>query len=67
MAVVSSAAGSEPAPGGGSVMQKQERMAPVARGRSQRSFCAGVATTSIRCMLPSSGADRFMASGPRTE
>ena len=39
-AVVFSADGSEPAPGAGSVMQKQERMSPRASGRSQRSFCS---------------------------
>ena len=43
-AVVFSADGSEPAPGAGSVMQKQERMSPRASGRSQRSFCSCVAT-----------------------
>ena len=66
-AVVLSAAGSEPAPGGGSVMQKQDRISAEASGRNQRSFCSGVATTSIMCMLPSSGAEMFMASGPSTE
>ena len=39
-AVVFSADGSDPAPGAGSVMQKQERMSPRASGRSQRSFCS---------------------------
>ena len=34
---------------------------PLASGRSQRSFCAGVATASSRCMLPSSGANTLSA------
>ena len=36
-------------------------------GTSQRSFCAGVATSSIRWMLPSSGAWMLSAVGPRCE
>ena len=62
-AVVFSAEGSDPAPGAGSVMQKQERMSPLASGRSQRSFCSGVATTSSRWMLASSGAKMCIATG----
>ena len=65
--MVDSAAGSDPAPGGGSVIAKHDRIAPDASGFSQRSFCASVPTISMRCMLPSSGADRFIASGPSTE
>ena len=66
-AVVFSADGSEPAPGAGSVMQKHERMSPRASGRSQRSFCSCVATTSSRWMLPSSGAKMCIATGPSSE
>ena len=56
-----------PAPGAGSVMQKQERMSPLASGRSQRSFCSGVATTSSRWMLASSGAKMCIATEPSSE
>ena len=59
--------GSDPAPGGGSVMQKHERIVPAASGRSQRSFCSAVATVSSRCMLPSSGANTLSATGPSGE
>ena len=55
-AVVASMEGSAPAPGAGSVIAKQERSRPSTIGRSQRSFCASVATASSRWMLPSSGA-----------
>ena len=48
-------------------MQKHERIAPAASGRSHRSFCAGVAIASSRCMLPSSGAAMFSATGPSGE
>ena len=34
--------------GEGSVIAKQERVSPATCGLSQRSFCAGVATSSIR-------------------
>ena len=65
--VVSIAAGSDPAPGAGSVMQKQDRVAPAANGRSHRSFCSWEATASSRCMLPSSGAKICIATGPSRE
>ena len=55
------------APGAGSVMAKQERVAPATCGRSQRSFCTGVATASIKWMLPSSGAWMLSAVGPSQE
>ena len=48
-------------------MQKQERMSPRARGRSQRSFCSGVATCSSRWMFASSGAKMCIATGPSSE
>lgn len=67
VAVVRSIEGSEPEPGAGSVMAKQERAWPWTSGRNQRSFCASVATTSIRWMLPSSGAWMFSATGPSGE
>ena len=66
-AVVASADGSEPAPGAGSVMQKHDRMSPRASGRNQRSFCSGVATTSSRWMLASSGAKMCIATEPSSE
>jgi hypothetical protein len=65
--VVISIDGSEPAPGAGSVIAKQERVRPATSGASQRVFCASVATTSIRWMLPSSGAWMFIATGPSGE
>ena len=66
-AVVSSIDGSEPAPGGGSVMQKHERN--VARcQRPQPAFLLrGRGHRSSRCMLPSSGAKILSASGPSSE
>lgn len=67
VAVVASARGSDPAPGAGSVIAKQERTSPAASGRRYRSFCPSVATTSSRCILPSSGAAQLSASGPRSE
>ena len=66
-AVVFSIDGSAPAPGAGSVIAKIERVAPAQSGRSQRSCCAGVATSCIRWMLPSSGACTFSATGPSGE
>ena len=59
--------GSEPAPSSGSVIMKAERIWPAASGRSQRSCWAGVITFWKRCMLPSSGAMQFMATGPSIE
>ena len=57
----------EPAPGAGSVMQKQDRVVPAASGRRKRSFCSLEATASSRCMLPSSGAKMCIATGPSRE
>ena len=65
-AVVASMPGSDPAPSG-SVIEKQERISPAASGRSHCSFCASLATTSSRCMLPSSGAAQLSACGPSSE
>ena len=65
-AVAASMPGSDPAPPG-SVMEKQERMSPAARGRSHCAFCSSLATTSSRCMLPSSGAAQLSAWGPSSE
>ena len=67
VAVVDSMAGSEPAPGAGSVIAKHERISPAASGRRYCSFCCSPATSSSRCMLPSSGAAQFSASGPSSE
>ena len=65
-AVVASMPGSEPAPSG-SVIEKQERISPAASGRSHCAFCSSFATTSSRCMLPSSGAAQLSAWGPSSE
>ena len=67
VAVVDSIDGSAPAPGAGSVIAKQDRVSPAASGRRYCSFCSSVATTSSRCMFPSSGAAQFSASGPSSE
>ena len=48
-------------------MQKHDRISPAASGRSHRSLCTGFATASSRCMLPSSGANTFNATGPSGE
>ena len=66
-AVVDSIDGSDPAPGAGSVIAKQDRISPSASGRRYFSFCSSLATTSSRCMLPSSGAAQLSASGPSSE
>jgi hypothetical protein len=60
-------AGSEPPPGAGSVMAKEERTLPSTMGLSQLSFCAGVPTSASRFILPSSGAAQLNASGPKIE
>ena len=57
----------EPAPGAGSVIIKQERMSPAASGRRYRSFWPSSATCSRRCMLASSGAKQLSAIGPNGE
>ena len=67
IAVVSIIAGSEPAPGCGSVITKDERTRPSTMGCSQRSFCASVATFSSTIMLPSSGAAQLHTTGPKSE
>ena len=59
--------GSEPAPSSGSVIMNADRISPAASGRNQRSFCAGVITFWKMCMLPSSGAMQFIATGPSIE
>ena len=59
--------GSEPEPGLGSVIAKDERTLPSTIGRRNHSFCAGVPTLASRFMLPSSGAMQLMASGPKIE
>ena len=60
-------AGSEPAPGEGSVMTKEERTSPSIIGWSQRSFWSSVATRFKRIMLPSSGAWQLNVTGPKME
>ena len=59
--------GSEPPPGAGSVMAKEERTLPSTMGRSHLSFCAGVPTSASTFILPSSGAAQLNASGPKIE
>ena len=66
-AVVASMSGSEPAPPSGSVIRNAERTVPAASGARKRCFCSWVATRSSRCMLPSSGAMQFIATGPSSE
>ena len=56
--------GSEPEPGMGSVIAKDDRTLPSTIGCSQRSFCASVATFSSTIMLPSSGAAELKQTGP---
>ena len=46
----------------GSVIAKPERISPSSSGRSQRSFCAGVANCESTSMLPVSGAEQLQAS-----
>jgi len=67
VAMVDSIDGSDPAPGAGSVIAKQDRISPSASGRRYFSFCSALATTSSRCMFPSSGAAQLSASGPSSE
>ena len=62
-AVVWIKVGSEPATSG-SVIEKQERARPSARGRRYFSFCSGVPHLSSVCMLPSSGAWALITYGP---
>src|SRR5215471_8121072 len=59
--------GSEPPPGEGSVIAKDELTLPSTIGRSHRSFCTGVPARASRFMLPSSGAMQLKASGPNSE
>jgi hypothetical protein len=59
--------GSEPPPGAGSVIAKEERTLPSTRGLSHLFFCAGVPARARRFMLPSSGAAQLNASGPKIE
>ena len=66
-AVVSIIAGSEPAPGCGSVMAKAERTSPLTIGCSHLVFWASVPTFSSAVMLPSSGAAQCSATGPKIE
>jgi hypothetical protein len=58
--------GSEPEPGAGSVITKDERTRPSTIGASQRARCAGVATFASSIMLPSSGAAALSAAGPNS-
>ena len=60
-------AGSDPAPGAGSVMTNEERTSPSMMGWSQRSFWYSVPTRFSRIMLPSSGAWQLKVTGPKME
>ena len=66
-ASVSSAVGSEPAPGAGSVIANADRTSPATNGRRNSSCWSAVATSASRCTLPSSGAATLIASGPNSE
>src|SRR4029453_2865245 len=59
--------GSEPPPGAGSVIAKEERALPSTMGLSHLSFFAGVPARAGRCMLPPAGAAQLQASGPKIE
>ena len=59
--------GSEPPPGAGSVIAKDELTAPAMIGRSQRAFWSSRATAARRRMLPSSGAAQLKMGGPKID
>src|ERR1700722_11351768 len=59
--------GSEPPPGAGSVMAKDDRTLPSTMGLSHFSFCFGVPSFFSTFILPSSGAMQFIASGPKRD
>lgn len=67
VAVVRIIDGSEPLPGLGSVITKDERTLPSMMGCSQRSCWSGRATCASTRMLPSSGAAALKAAGPKME
>mmetsp|Transcript_14737 Transcript_14737/g.41212 ORF Transcript_14737/g.41212 Transcript_14737/m.41212 type:complete len:223 (+) Transcript_14737:913-1581(+) len=66
-AVVLRAVGSEPAPGGGSVIAKHERISPASIGSRYCRRWSSLAMSSSMCMLPSSGAAMLSATGPSIE
>src|SRR5262249_16121746 len=59
--------GSEPPPGAGSVMAKEERTLPSTMGLSHLSFCADDPTRPTTLILPPSPAHPLNASGPTAE
>mmetsp|Transcript_33937 Transcript_33937/g.109632 ORF Transcript_33937/g.109632 Transcript_33937/m.109632 type:complete len:226 (+) Transcript_33937:1162-1839(+) len=67
LAVVRRAVGSDPAPGGGSVIEKQERVSPASIGSRDWRRCASFAMRSSICIFPSSGAAMLRAIGPSME
>ena len=67
VAVVRITAGSEPAPGAGSVMTIDERTLPSTIGCSQRAFWDSVPIFWSTIMLPSSGAAQLKVTGPKIE
>jgi hypothetical protein len=60
-------AGSEPAPGCGSVIASADRTSPSTMGCSQRAFWSSRATFSNTSMFPSSGGAQLNAAGPKSE
>src|SRR5699024_7620767 len=63
-ALLVSCLGSEPVPGCGSVIPKQDCISAAARGARYSFCCSGVAIIPIMCRLPSSGAIIFNDTGP---
>ena len=63
-ASVRNAPGSDPAPGGGSVIAKHDLTSPATSGSRYFSRWAGEPIMCSRWMLPSSGDEQFSASGP---
>ena len=59
--------GSEPPPGAGSVMAKADFTLPSTTGRNHHSCCAGVPARDSKFILPSSGAEQLIDSGPNSE
>ena len=59
--------GSDPPPGCGSVIAKDDRTCPATMGASQRVFWASVPAFSRIIMLPSSGAAELNTTGPKID
>ena len=65
VARVSSMRGSEPTPGAGSVIAKQERLSPATRGSRKHSRCLSLASACNKTMSGCPGAAHCKAVGPR--